>query len=61
MTDFNNVKGIRQPRLADLAQHVADAFVLRLAPEETYQPGRVALDAFDFIPYALSGLSASAW
>src|SRR5712664_1378875 len=59
MTDFVNVEGLRQPRLADLSQHVVDAFVLRLAPEETYQPGRVALDSFEFVPYALTGLSAS--
>src|SRR5712692_5950802 len=59
MTDFVNINGLRQPRLADLSQYVDDAFILRLALEETYQPGRVALDAFEFMPYALSGLSAS--
>ncbi len=59
MADFEQVKAIRGARLSDLSQHVSDVLALNLAKEEEFQVGRVTMAAFDFAPYALTGLSAA--
>jgi hypothetical protein len=59
MPDFENVKAIRGPKLADLAQHVADVLAVSLAEEDEYQVGKMVMGSYDFVPYALTGLSAA--
>ena len=59
MADFEQVKGIRGPKLADLEQHVPDVLKLSLAPQDEYQVGELVLDSYDFAPWVLSGLSAA--
>jgi hypothetical protein len=59
MADFESVQGIRGPKLSDLAQHVTDVLAITLAEEDEYQVGKLSLAAYDFVPYALTGLSAA--
>ena len=59
MADFENVASIRGAKLSDLAEHVTDVLALSLAEEDDYQVGRLTLEAYDFVPYALTGLSAA--
>jgi hypothetical protein len=59
MADFENVKGIRGPKLSDLAAHVTDVLAITLLEEDEYQVGQLSLAAYDFVPYALTGLSAA--
>ena len=59
MVDFANVKSIRGAKLSDLAQHVDDVLAIALSAEEEYQLGRIAMASYDFVPYALTGLSAA--
>ncbi|MEP6811840.1 MAG: hypothetical protein ABI990_02500 [Actinomycetota bacterium] len=59
MVDFENVAAIRGAKLSDLAEHVKDVLALVLAPEDEYQVGKLALESYDFVPYALSGLAAA--
>jgi hypothetical protein len=59
MADFEQVRALRGPRLADLAEHVRDALDLSLAEEESYQVGSVQLQKYQFVPYALSGLASA--
>jgi len=59
MPDFDTVKALRGPRLSDLKVHVSNVLALNLAQEDEYQVGRLTLAAFDFVPYALTGLAAA--
>lgn len=59
MADFEDVRGIRGARLADLPQHVTDVRAVQLAPDDDYEVGKLVLAGYDFVPYALSGLSAA--
>jgi hypothetical protein len=59
MADFENVMAIRGPRLADLAEYVQDVLAITLAEEDEYQVGKIAMASYDFVPYALTGLSAA--
>jgi hypothetical protein len=61
MTELIDVAGVRQPTLAALAaeHYVLDAFSPTVAPEDAYQEGTVALDEFEFVPYAVAGLAAA--
>lgn len=59
MADFENVAGIRGAKLSDLAEHVNDVLELVLDAEDEYQVGKLALESYDFVPYALSGLAAA--
>jgi hypothetical protein len=59
MADFEHVAGIRGAKLSDLPEHVKDVLELALDPEDEYQVGKLALESYDFVPYALSGLAAA--
>ncbi|MDX6401247.1 MAG: hypothetical protein QOF27_1853, partial [Gaiellaceae bacterium] len=59
MADFENVNTIRGAKLSDLAEHVQDVLAFVLAPEDEYQVGKLALESYDFVPYALTGLAAA--
>lgn len=59
MGDFELVKSIRGRKLSDLPQHVTDVLALNLREEEEFQVGRVTMAAYEFVPYALNGLSAA--
>jgi hypothetical protein len=59
MADFENVQGIRGPKLSDLAEYVTDVLAITLLEEDEYQVGKLKLAAYDFVPYALTGLSAA--
>jgi hypothetical protein len=59
MADFENVNMIRGAKLSDLAEHVQDVLAFVLAPEDEYQVGKLALESYDFVPYALTGLAAA--
>lgn len=59
MADFENVKAIRGAKLSDLAEHVQDVLAITLVAEDEYQVGKIAMASYDFVPYALTGLSAA--
>lgn len=59
MADFEQVQSIRGAKLADLSQHVADVLAITLDAADEYQVGKLSLAAYDFVPYALTGLSAA--
>ena len=59
MADFDSIAELRGPTLSSLSQHVRDVLVLALAPEDEFQVGQLNLAAYQFVPYALSGLSAA--
>ncbi len=59
MADFADVKTIRGAKLSDLAEHVHDVLAIALGVDEEYQVGRIAMASYDFVPYALTGLSAA--
>ncbi len=59
MADFDAVKGIRGPKLSDLAEHVNDVLAVKLGVGEEYEVGTLELDRFDFVARVLSGLSAA--
>ena len=59
MPDFEAVRMIRGPKLADFAEHVRDVLAIALDPEDEFQVGRLALASYDFVPYALTALSAA--
>jgi len=59
MADFENVQAIRGPRLSDLAEHVRDVLAISLAEEDEFQVGKLSLASYDFVPYALTGLSSA--
>jgi len=59
MADFENVQTIRGAKLSDLAEHVQDVLALVLDGADEYQVGKLALESYDFVPYALTGLSAA--
>ncbi len=59
MADFDRVASIRGARLSDLSQHVDDVLTISLSQEDDYQVGSLVLEAYDFVPYALTGLSAA--
>jgi hypothetical protein len=59
MPDFSKVQNIRGARLSDLAEHVEDVLTIDLAPEDRYAVGKLALEAYDFVSYALTGLAAA--
>ncbi len=58
MADFDNVQAIRGDKLSDLVGvHVANALAVTLKDE--YQVSTMAMESYDFVPYALTGLSAA--
>ena len=59
MADFEIVQSIRGAKLSDLAEHVQDVLALVLDDADEYQVGKLALESYDFVPYALTGLSAA--
>lgn len=59
MVDFADVSGVRGAKLSDLSQHVADVLAVRLQPGDEYVVGSLALESYEFVPYALNGLSAA--
>jgi hypothetical protein len=59
MADFENLSTIRGAKLSDLAEHVSDVLAIVLAPADEYQIGTIAMESYDFVPYALTGLSAA--
>ena len=59
MPEFDAVASIRGARLSDLSEHVRDVLAISLAEPDTYQVGRLTLEAYDFVPYAVTGLSAA--
>lgn len=59
MADFESVQTIRGAKLSDLQQHVSDVLSLSLSEEDEYQVGRVSMASYDFVPYAVTGLSAA--
>lgn len=59
MADFEQVRELRGPRLADLAEHVRDVLTLSLSEEDAYQVGAVQLQTYQFVSYALSGLASA--
>ena len=59
MADFEGVAAIRGTKLSDLAEHVSDVLAISLAAADEYQVGQLTMAAFDFVPYALTGLSAA--
>lgn len=59
MTDFDAVRAIRGPKLQDLAQYVDDVLAISLLEEDEFQVGKLTMAAYDFVPYALTGLSAA--
>ncbi|HWH95693.1 MAG TPA: hypothetical protein VNT03_17670 [Baekduia sp.] len=59
MADFENVAAIRGAKLSDLAEHVHDVLAIALAEPDEYQVGNLTMASFDFVPYALTGLSAA--
>ena len=60
MVDFATVPAIRGARLSDLAEHVRDALAVDLSDENDYSVGKLVLEAYDFVPYALTGMAAAA-
>lgn len=59
MADYEHLAALRGPKLSDLPQHVHDALVIALPEPEQYQVGQVQLAAYQFVPYALSGMAAA--
>lgn len=59
MAEFEDVGSIRGPKLSDLSQHVRDVLAIELKPEDEYVLSQLALESYDFTPYALVGLSAA--
>jgi len=59
MPDFEAILALRGPKLSDLKVHVGNVLALNLSKEDEYQVGRLTLAAFDFVPYALTGLAAA--
>lgn len=59
MVDFETVKSIRGAKLSDQAVHVQDVLAISLVEEDEYQVGTMSMAAYDFVPYALTGLSAA--
>lgn len=59
MPDFEAIRALRGPKLSDLKVHVGNVLALNLSKEDEYQVGRLTLAAFDFVPYALTGLAAA--
>lgn len=59
MPDFESVKAIRGPKLADLAEHVTDVLAISLAEQDEFQVGKLVMASYDFVPYALTGLAAA--
>ncbi|MFT4216666.1 MAG: hypothetical protein QM619_05700 [Micropruina sp.] len=59
MVDFDSLTQLRGESLAALPQHVFDVLTPALAPEDEFQVGRLDLAAYQFVPFALSGLSSA--
>lgn len=59
MADLDAIRSIGGPKLADLQQHVTDVLALSLVAEDEFQVGKLTMAAYDFVPYALTGLSAA--
>lgn len=59
MADFAQVQAIRGPKLSDLAEHVHDVLAISLSKDDEYQVGKLVMAAYQFTPYALTGLSAA--
>lgn len=59
MADFDQLAMIRGPKLSDLAVHVTDVLALNLSADDEFQVSALTLAAYDFVPYALTGLSAA--
>lgn len=59
MADFDSVASIRGAKLSDLSEHVLDVLAISLLAEDEYQVGKLAMASYDFVPYALTGLSAA--
>ncbi len=59
MPEFESLASIRGARLSDLSEHVHDVLAIALPEQDAYQVGRLTLEAYDFVPYALTGLSAA--
>lgn len=60
MVDFADVPAIRGARLSDLAEHVRDVLAVDLSDENDYSVGKLVLEAYDFVPYALTGMAVAA-
>ena len=60
MVDFADVPAIRGARLSDLAEHVRDVLAVDLSDEDDYSVGKLVLEAYDFVPYALTGMAVAA-
>lgn len=59
MADFESVQSIRGAKLSDQSVHVQDVLAISLVEEDEYQVGTMSMAAYDFVPYALTGLSAA--
>ena len=59
MADFAEVHALRGPKLSDLAEHVSDVLALSLVPADEYEVGKLVMAAYDFVPFAVTGLAAA--